>query len=76
MMSKPMVFQVMYRPVTRSDSIGLYYILLIIALIHSPGCTGAYAGPDLYYYAGPGIWSCMPIVGPDLGHIGAIYNSA
>ena len=47
MMSKPMVCQVMYRPVTRSDSIGLYSILLIIALIHSPGCTGAYAGPGI-----------------------------
>ena len=39
-MSKPMVCQVMFRPATRPGSIGLYYILLIISPLHSPGCTG------------------------------------
>ena len=72
MIGKLVVCQVVYRPVNRSESIGLYSTLLIIALIHSPGCTGAYAGPAITMPAGPGIWSCMPIVGPDLGHIGAI----
>ena len=58
--------------------VGLYWTLFYTYNYSAHTFTGMYRGiyRPRYYYAGPGIWSCMPIVGPDLGHIGAIYNSA
>ena len=58
--------------------VGLYWTLFYTSNYSANTFTRMYRGicRPRYYYAGPGIWSCMPIAGPDLGHIGAIYNSA
>ena len=54
--------------------VGLYWTLFYTSNYsahHSPGCTGAYTGPGITMPA-----PVFGIVGPDLGHIGAMCNSA